>query len=628
MCGIVGWVSWEKKPEIELIKKMNSMLTHRGPDAAGIYTDGPVALGHRRLSVIDVDEKSNQPMKSRCNRHIITFNGEIYNFRELRRELVRQGSCFNTSSDTEVVLEAFKTWGRNCLERLEGMFAFAIWSSQTQELFLARDRLGEKPLFYSEIKGRGMVFASELKALRVNPYVSREIDLDALAQYITTNYVSGERSMIKGVFKLLPGRFLIISRFSSIKTASYWDLAYSFNQPKCTLDADLASEQLRSLIDDSVRERLVSDVPVGAFLSGGIDSSAIVASMCRTLTPGSVKTFCAGFEEKGYSEVDGARRVADVLGVSHHEIRIGQKIQQDIERILLSMDEPVADTSFIPFYYLAEFACKSVKVALSGDGGDELLGGYETYTADRLKSRLKWVPALWWETANGLMKNFLPVSHDKVSFDYKLRKFVQGQNLGADQAHLFWRTIYDDKERIAILNDDIAQEIVTKNPFEFHFSKFAEVPRAHYLDRAMYVDLRTWLPDDILAKSDRASMAHSLESRSPFLDRRIVEFCAALPVELKIRGMKKKYLLKQSQRSRLPKSVLKQRKKGFNAPLAQWLNADLKDIIYSATLDKNVAEYVDTGAVKKLWLDHERMDADNSLKLFGIACFSFWLNTK
>ena len=628
MCGIVGWVSWGKPPNLELLDRMSSRLTHRGPDAVGLYTRGPVALGHRRLSILDLHTTSNQPMVSRCNRYVITFNGEIYNFISLKKVLEGHGSSFRTSGDTEVVLESFRVWGIDCLERLEGMFAFALWDSQTEKLFLCRDRIGEKPLFYTEILRHGLVFASELQALRVNPLVSREVDLDSFGQYLTMNYVSGRNSMIKGISKLLPGCYLVYSRNSKAKLVSYWDLASSFNEPKSKLRIEAAAEQLGSLIDDSVRSRLISDVPVGAFLSGGIDSSSIVASMSRTIAPDLVNTFCVGFDEIGYSEAVEAEKVANFLGVFHNSLTVGKHISSDIEKIINLMDEPVADTSFIPCYYLAQFARQSVKVALSGDGGDELLGGYETYSADKLKSCLGWVPKVGWGVTKWLIETFLPISHDKVSFDYKLRQFIRGQNLDADQAHLFWRTIFDSDEKREILNEDIYRDVMHLNPFEFQFAKLAEVPRANYLDRAMYLDIKTWLPDDILAKTDRASMAHSLEVRSPFLDRRIVEFCATLPIEFKVSGMTKKFLLKKSQKSRLPYSVLHQRKKGFNAPLAKWLNSDLKDVLFQATTNDRVGNYFKLSAVKKLWAEHERFDRDNSYKLFGIACFSMWLDSR
>ena len=289
------------------------------------------------------------------------------------------------------------------------------------------------------------------------------------------------------------------------------------------------------------------------------------------------------------------------------------------------MDEPVADTSFIPFYYLAKFAHKSVKVALSGDGGDELLAGYETYSADKLRSMLGWFPTVGWDIAQNYIDRLIPVNHGKVSFDYKLKQFIKGQKLDADQAHLFWRTIFNKSEKFEIVSPEIAREMSSINPFEYHFSKLAEVADAHYLDRAMYLDLKTWLPDDILTKVDRATMAHSLESRAPFLDRKIVEFCANLPVNFKMNGFNKKYLLKKSQKNILPNSVLQQKKKGFNAPLAKWMYADLKEVMYEATTSDKLRQYFQIESIQKLWQDHERFKSDNSYKLFGLTCFSLWL---
>ncbi len=626
MCGIVGWVSWNSPPEIAVLKKMNAQLIHRGPDAGAVFANGPMAFGHRRLSIIDLHASANQPMRSHCNRYVIVFNGEIYNFKALRNELRVLGARFNTNGDTEVILEAFKIWGYDCLDHLEGMFAFALWDSAKEELFLARDRLGEKPLYYSQIAGKGLVFASELQSLRSNPYINSEIDLNAFSQYLTLNYVSGDHSMIKGVSKLLPGHFLTYSKNSKVNLSSYWDLASFYNAKKSDLSEGAAAGNLKRLIDEAVEARMVSDVPIGAFLSGGIDSSSIVASMVQATGPGLVNTFCIGFDEQGYSEAGEAMQVASYLKAAHHELIVGENIQHDFKKIIHSMDEPVADTSFIPFYFLAKFAHQSVKVALSGDGGDELLAGYETYSADKLRSMLSWVPKISWEVSQQLIDRLIPVNHGKVSFDYKLRRFVKGQKLDADQAHLFWRTIFDGSEKFQIINPEISKKMSSINPFEYHFSKLAEVPNAHYLDRAMYLDLKTWLPDDILTKVDRATMAHSLESRAPFLDRHIVEFCANLPVSFKMRGFDKKFLLKKSQKDILPKTVLRQKKKGFNAPLAKWINADLKEVMYQATSSDKLRGYFKVEEIRKLWDDHEKYKSDNSYKLFGLTCFSLWLD--
>jgi asparagine synthase (glutamine-hydrolysing) len=625
MCGIVGWVSWAFPPDLDVVKKMNAQLIHRGPDAGEVYTAGPIALGHRRLSIIDLHKSANQPMFSLCKRFIIVFNGEIYNFKILKKELEYCGAKFITNGDTEVILEAFRIWGHSCIKRLEGMFSFAIWDSLKQELFLARDRLGEKPLYYSVCNGKGLIFASELQALRSNPSISTEIDLNAFGQYLTLNYVTGHQSMIQGVSKLLPGHYLVYSQVGGIKIDSYWDLAEHFNAKKSTQSAGTAALQLQLLLDNSVKARMVSDVPIGAFLSGGIDSSSIVAAMVKGAESKLVNTFCIGFKEKGYSEANEARKIASHLNTSHHEYIVGENIDQDFKKIICSMDEPVADTSFIPFYYLAKFSRQFVKVALSGDGGDEILAGYETYSADRLTNILKSVPNLVWNISEKIVTNFMPVSHGKVSFDFKLRQFIRGQTLNADQAHLFWRTIFTESEKYNLVNPDIAKQLKNMNPFEYHFSKLEEVREAHYLDRAMYLDLKTWLPDDILTKVDRATMAHSLESRAPFLDSKLVEFCAELPIKYKLNGLNKKYLLKKSQIDRLPKATLKQKKKGFNAPLSKWMEEEVKTSMIGATANKKMSAFFNSEKVAKLWEEHENLKKDNSYKLFGLTCFSIWL---
>ncbi|HIC44501.1 MAG TPA: asparagine synthase (glutamine-hydrolyzing), partial [Sulfurimonas sp.] len=391
-------------------------LVHRGPDAEGIFIKGPIGLAHRRLSIIDLSEAANQPMPDESGNYHIVFNGAIYNFKALRQDLETSGSQFHTNSDTEVLLEAYKKWGTNCLERLNGMFAFAIWDRPNRRLFLARDRLGKKPLFYFPLPEGGLVFASELKALLAYPAAPRDMDMNALRQYLSFGYVPGSTCIISGIKKLPPGHFLIAENGKSQEPVSYWDLKASFlNKRKFNSTAE-ASEEFQSLFLDAVQARLVSDVPLGAFLSGGIDSSAIVSSMSQTRPYPLPQTFSMGFEEKTYSELAMAQKVAELLKVEHQDqvLSFDVDLLPKLPELAYFADEPFADTSFIPMFSLAEFCKQHVTVCLSGDGGDEILGGYETYIADKICKKTNWLPNKIREGLLTLTRKFWPVSFGKV----------------------------------------------------------------------------------------------------------------------------------------------------------------------------------------------------------------------
>jgi asparagine synthase (glutamine-hydrolysing) len=624
MCGIAGWVSWNKKPSMHLVEAMTNRMHHRGPDFGNVVDLGPMILGHRRLSIVDHNPASNQPMQSACGNYWLVFNGEIYNFKDIRARLESSGVGFKTNSDSEVLIEAFKKWHVDCIPMLNGMFAFAIWDSYRQTLFLVRDRVGEKPLFYGEDGFGGIIFASELNSMRLHGKFNSQINFEALNQFLTLNYVTGSESMVSGVSKLLPGTYLEIKN-SKITHVQYWDLAAFYNKKSVFQNERQAAEELGLLIDDATRIRMIADVPVGAFLSGGIDSASIVSAMQRSDIGHSVKTFSMGFQERGYSESKEAKFTANFLDVEHHEMVVGKNLPDEFIKIVEAMDEPVADTSFIPFYYLSKFARKKIIVSLSGDGGDELLGGYETYVADKLHNHMHSTPSQLIYFTQLLINKLMPIDNGKVSFDYKLRKFLAGHKLSSNDAHNSWRSIFSSEDKLKLVNMDYQNKILSSNPFTY-FKKQAElVSECHYLDRAMYVDTKTWLPDDILAKVDRATMAHSLENRAPFLDHRIIEFCASLPVNLKLNGFNKKYLLKKSQEAYLPKEVLHRKKRGFNAPVSKWMLGEMRDLMFEVTTGKELAEYFKTSEIKSLWSQHLAGAADNSYKLFGLTCLGIWL---
>ena len=604
---------------------MNNRMIHRGPDAGAVMVRGPVALGHRRLSILDLSSAANQPMADDTGQNWIVFNGEIYNFAEIRHELEASGSRFRTHSDTEVILEAYRRWGADCLHRLNGMFAFAIWDERRHELFAARDRFGEKPFLFAPDGNGGWVFASEANALLAHPGVERRIDRRGLAQYLTLNYTLSDATLLEGVRKLPPAHFMVWRKGrGEPEIYRYWDLGGHFRNKRRHVSEAAAADELAELIDDSVRLRMVADVPIGAFLSGGIDSSTIAAAMSRQVGSDFVKTFSIGFSERSYSEVDEARFMADYLGVDHRDRIIDVDMATTLPEIVKLCDEPIADSSIIPVYFLADLARERVTVCLSGDGGDELLGGYETYVADKLLHHSRWLPRQMTSVMAEVAERLIPASFAKVSLDYKLKQFLRGHGLGPDRAHAFWRVIVGEEERQVLLRPEVGGDIEdVLSPF---IDAAAEVADCHYLDRAMYVDIKTWLPNDILAKVDRATMAHSLEARAPFLDHRLAEFAASLPVDWKLRRFRTKHLLKEAQRRYLPGQVLDRKKRGFNAPVSHWFSGRLRDLAADVTRSGKLTEWVRPEAVDVLWSDHLAGRRDNGLRLFGLTYLGLWLD--
>ncbi len=625
MCGIAGWLSWEKRPDEATVAAMTRALQHRGPDGEGVVSLGPVVLGHRRLAVIDVRPESDQPLATTDQAYWISFNGEIYNFRELRRSLEARGVRFRTEGDTEVVLEAYRAWGKDCVERLDGMFAFALWDRQQQTLFLARDRAGEKPLFYAELPDGGLVFSSEPRALRAHPAVPAEVDPVALAHYLSLNYTLGERALIKSVQRLPAAHHMTIAPGRAPVVARYWDLAPHYRNKRRFKSEAQATEELNALISDAVRNCMVSDVPLGAFLSGGVDSSTIVAAMTDLRAAERINTFSMGFSEKSFSELDEAGAVARYLGVKHRDRVLTPDSQDMIAGLIHAADEPLADSSALPTYWLARMAREHVTVALSGDGGDECMAGYETYVADRLHRFASLAPGPTKTWLCRLVQRFMPVSFTKVSFDYKVRQFLAGLKYDGARAHYSWRTIFTDEERHALMNPAWRTELDGIDSFEEFRPHFAEVADCHPIDQFLYVDLKTWLPDDILVKLDRMTMAHSLEARAPFLDHRLVEFTASLPASWKLKGLRKKHLLKKSQQGRLPDWVLKRRKQGFNSPISEWFQGPLLDFARDALADRRIDTWFDRRAIEALWEAHLNKRRDNGLKLLALLGFALWL---
>lgn len=621
MCGIAGKLDWRGGADIPSVRKMTDRLANRGPDSGGFFAEGPVVLGHRRLSIIDLREIANQPMGDSTNRFQIVFNGEIYNFREIRTELETLGVVFTTKGDTEVLLESYRLWGLSFLDKLNGMFALAMWDRRDRKLLLARDRMGEKPLYYATLGDGSFVFASQADAIMALPTFKVAVDPAALGSYLANNYVLGDRSILTGVRRLRPAHFLIVDQHGSGAEVPYWSLADQFKSPKFMGNAHDAAEELTRLIDAAVAARLVSDVPVGVFLSGGVDSAAITAAMCSVGNSRSVQSFGMGFAEASFDERVYARQVARHLSVTHRDREVIMRPEQ-MREALSSWDEPFADSSLLPTRLLSRFARQYVTVALSGDGGDELFGGYATYLADRVKRLTGAIPGGIFDLAGRVANRVSGITYGKVAFDEMVRRFVAVRSESFAAAHLGWRRIFSQPEIRGLLRPEW-REAADWNADDALRPIEREVEGANDLDRAMYIDMRTWLPDDVLVKVDRASMAWSLETRAPFLDHNLVAFAARLPAQMRIRGLTKKWILKQSQMGRLPHDILHRPKAGFSAPISRWLLEWRKEPLIGVS--RNLAgQFFEPAAIERLWSEHAGGFADHGLKLFGLIAFREW----
>lgn len=617
MCGIAGRVDRSGAGRRDVVERMTRALARRGPDAHAVEALGVVTLGHRRLSVIDLSAAAGQPMFDAARRYAIVFNGEIYNFLEVRAELERAGVSFRTRSDTEVVLEAWKSWGPDALVKLTGMFALAIWDADEKRLFLARDRFGEKPLYYARLPG-GIAFASQLDALVEDYAIARALDEEALGHYLAFGYTGGDRAIFGGIRKLPPATWASDGPEGFTGPCVYWSLLDHYGRADAPRDLGAAAEGLAVHLDRAVAGQLIADVPVGAFLSGGIDSSAIVASLVRARPPATVETFSVGFDVAGFSETENAQLLARHLGTSHRDRIVSSADGAALEWIG-AWDEPFADTSMVPTWILARFARERVTVALSGDGGDELFAGYDTYVADGLRRNLAWLPAGALGAMGTVARAVLPPRRGKVTWDFKLRRFLDFAARPEAIAHADWRRIFPPAEIVALLRP--AWRRVADADVYTDTRRAAEAARdLHWIDRLGYVDIRTWMPDDILVKVDRATMAHGLEARAPFLDHRLAEFTAGLAPELKMAGLARKRVLKESQHGRLPAATLARRKAGFNAPVADWIES------WSGALApaRLAGEIFEPKAIETLIAAHQSGAADNGHKLFALANFALW----
>ena len=616
LCGITGFTHRNSVADPARIRTATDTLIHRGPDQQGTYESADISLGAVRLKIIDL-QAGQQPLFSEDGDTVLVFNGEIYNHRELRDELEDAGHCFTSRSDTEVVLQAFLRWDTDCFRRFNGMFAVALWSAKQKRLILARDRMGIKPL-YIHHRGEDIVFGSELKTIFAHPEVDRCIDLTALHYYLSLNYVPCPHTLVQGIEKLPPGH-LLEWQDGRVRTEAYWRPRF---EPQEHRSIESASEELDVLLRQSMRDHLISDVPLGLWLSGGVDSSTIL-HYANEASGSRIKTFSISFQGRSFDETPYIREIAERYDTEHHELDLNPSLDlaTAIEELAYYSDEPFADAGAVPVWFLAALSRKHVTVALSGEGADELFGGYITYQANRLAAPARRVPRSLRQGLLGLLR-YWPVSNDKISFEYKLKRFFEGSLLSADAAHTYWNGTFSRSQQ-----QDLLHRCNGSNVSDLFDSEMVASTPAGSLNRYLAFDQTYYLPDDILQKVDRMSMAHSLEVRPPFLDHRIVEFAASLPERFKIQGNQQKVILKHLMKDKLPASVLQRPKTGLDIPAHDWLRGALRPLLLD-TLSAGAVEETKLfrrDGIELLIQEHMERRVNRGYHLWGLLILFLWI---
>ena len=622
MCGISGVVHTDpgRPVDRESFRRMTATLTHRGPDADGYLFGDGVALGHRRLSIIDVGG-GDQPIYNEDHTRAVVFNGEIYNFRELRAELIARGHRFRTASDTEAIVHAWEQYGDDCVSRLRGMFALALWDGPARRLLLARDRLGKKPLYYAH-DGERLVFASELKALIADPSMKRTVDPEAVDDYLAFGAVPAPRTIYQGIAQLPPAHYLLWED-GRIRLAEYWDVRFDVGPERSERDY---LEEFAALLAEAVRLRMISDVPLGAFLSGGVDSSAVVMAMAGESTR-PVLTTSVAFRESGFNEAPHARQVAQAFQTDHRQIVVEPRAAEILPTLVWHLDEPFADSSALPTYYLARAARERVTVALSGDGGDETFGGYAwRYGLNMLEHRVRRrLPAWLRHGLLGPLASAWPKA-DRLPRPLRWKFFLRNLSLSPERAYFHDMSLFTPADKARLLSREFRTTLGEHDPFAAFARHFERVAGLDHLSRITYVDLKTYLPNDILVKVDRMAMANSLEVRSPLLDHKVVEFAASVPARFKFRGTTSKYLVKRYLERSLPASLVHRPKQGFSIPLARWLRSDLREIAHDLLLSERARRrgYFSTDTVRALWKAHQSGRRDHAHRLWALMMLELW----
>jgi asparagine synthase (glutamine-hydrolysing) len=621
ICGVYNYLSGGRDVPPTRVEAMCGELRHRGPDDTGVFVDGPLGIGMTRLSIVDL-QTGHQPILSEDRNVAVVCNGEIYNYPELREDLEEKGHKFSTHSDTESILHLYEEYGLRFAEHLRGMFALAVWDRREARLIVARDRLGIKPLHVSDRDGT-FAFASELKALLMLPGMDRTLDPTSLDAYLTLSYVPAPRTILKGISKVMPGTMVIVDR-SGVRTERYWQMRFPLRGERRPLAEEEVCERLRALMRETVRAHLLADVQVGAFLSGGIDSSVVVALMSE-FTP-RVKTFSIGFRESSYDELRYARTVAGLFGTDHTELIVEPAHAAALGELVSYIEEPFGDLSAIPVYFLSGLARKDVKVVLSGDGCDELFAGYLTYVADHLARIYRFIPQTF---RNGVIRRMverLPTSYEKVSFDYKAKRFVEVADQPVLQSHLGWKQIFGAADRERLYRRDYLETTDVGDSLAPLTRCFEEARGYEFLDQLLHVDIGTYLADDILTKVDRMSMAHSLEVRVPFLDHLVVEFAGSLPPGLKMNGFRTKYIVKKAFRGLLPHEIRNRKKAGFIFPASLWLRGSLLEFASDLLSESRMASLgiFNPGFVQSLLKEHSEGRRDRARMIWNLLVFSAW----
>jgi len=624
MCGICGTVYFDDNRQVmekDLIR-MADTLIHRGPDGSGVWVEKNVGLAHRRLAIIDLREQANQPMCNEDGSVWVTFNGEIYNFQELRHDLQKKGHSFRTTSDTEVIVHAYEEYGRACVEHFRGMFAFAIWDRPEQKLFLARDRVGKKPLYYYMGSDR-FVFGSEIKALLADPDIPSDPDPTAIDHFLALQYIPAPLTAFQGIRKLPAAHWLEL-RNGHLQIGRYWKLRYT---PKRLVSVPEALEELKVKMAEAVRLRMISDVPIGAFLSGGVDSSAVVIAMAQE-AQSPVRTFCAGFEDSAFDEREFAQLVAQRYATQHTELLVKAPVTDILPRLIWHYDEPFGDSSAVPSFAIAQLTRQHVTVVLNGDGGDEIFAGYDRYVTDRLVRKVDFLPLSIRQKMDEVVHMF-PDSWQQAGPFRKLARWVHVFAQSPGRRYARWGAHFQTEDRMRLYTQDFQHTVSQSDPEGLFERIFEDSDTEDCTDEALAADVNLYLTDDLLVKMDRATMAHGLETRSPFLDHVLMEFVATLPSHMKLSGGTKKFLLKESIRGQVPDHLLDRPKMGFCVPLGSWFRTELREMTHDVLLSSRAKQrgYFQGDVVEGLLHKHCTGGDDHSAQLWDLLVLELWHRT-